>query len=223
MANYSTLTSRFAGRARSLIDSGDRASLLYAALEIRLGVEARLQSYVQASHEVSAALKKGWQIPKLFSGLEKTFSNSSQVVEFTMSSPSSPPITLHFVPVNAQLKRDAEQFGNALHVTAKSHSEDDWWTALRMVAERAVVDLEICSRATLLGVPLMNDSGQVHLAREFHESDERIGAIQALAKTGAPHRMKVDHIPSVSYYAAQRERLRPNAQSPGSEARPRPR
>ena len=57
---YHTNPSSYAKRATQLLASNEPADLLYAVLEIRMGVEARLHSYIQASEEVTAALKKGW-------------------------------------------------------------------------------------------------------------------------------------------------------------------
>ena len=201
---YPTLTYHFAERARALVSSGDRASILYAALEIRMGVESRLQSYVQANDEVSSALKKGWQIPKLFKGLEGTFSNSSKVVEFTVSTGDTGQVAMHFIPVSAALKNHAERFGNALHVTANSHSSDNWWDALEASVRDAVRDLEICAQATLLGVPLLDPEGQVHTKFEFHSSDPRLELMQSLARTRAQHKFNVSYIATESYYASAR-------------------
>src|SRR5690606_34821618 len=121
---YSTLTQGFADRASALLHAGSRAELIYAALEIRMGVEARLQSYIQANDEVSERLKRGWQIPKLFKGLEQTFSNSSQVVEFHISADGADTVTMCFIPVSRRLRSHAERFGNVLHYTADSHMTD---------------------------------------------------------------------------------------------------
>lgn len=53
-SEYLTLTKSFVARAQELFDSGDPAKLLYAALEVRMGTEARLQSYVHAHNQISA-------------------------------------------------------------------------------------------------------------------------------------------------------------------------
>ena len=201
---YPMLTYHFAERARALASSGNRGSLLYAALEIRMGVESRLQSYVQASGEVSSALKKGWQIPKLFKGLEKTFSNSSQVVEFTVSTLDAGQVVMHFIPVSAALRSHAERFGDALHVTANSHSTADWWDTLEASVLDATRDLEICGQATLLGVPLLDPEGQVHTKFEFHSSDPRLALMQSLARSKEQHRFNLSYIATEPYYARAR-------------------
>jgi hypothetical protein len=43
----------YLGRARQLLDSGDRASLIYSALELRCGVEARLKEHATVADGVS--------------------------------------------------------------------------------------------------------------------------------------------------------------------------
>ena len=202
---YGTLTQDFAERASSLITQGSRASLLYAALEIRMGVEARLQSYVQASDEVSDALKRGWQIPKLFKGLGRTFSNSSQVVEFIVSAGTTAPVVMHFIPVSNRLRNHAERLGNALHYTAVSHSGDEWWSDLEESLTDALRDLKVCAKATLLGVPLLDPkSGHVLTKFEFHNHDPRFELMQHLATTREPHQFKVTYLSTDGYYASAR-------------------
>lgn len=202
---YSTLTQDFAERAEALIATGSRANLLYAALEIRLGVEARLQSYVQASDEVSDALKGGWEIPKLFKGLEKTFSNSSQVVEFVVSASGNDSVIMHFIPVSSRLRNYAARFGAALHFTAVSHSSDEWWSSLEASLVDALRDLHVCAKATLLGVPLRSkETGEVLTKFEFHNSDPRFDLMQRLAGSRELHQFKVTYLATDDYYASAR-------------------
>lgn len=170
-----------------------------------MGVEARLQSYVQVNDQVSIALKNGWKIHKLFQGLERTFSNSSKVVEFVTSVPGIDPVVLHFIPVSARLKRSAERFGEALHITADSHSAEQWWNQLRMSVDEAILDLNICAKATLLGVPLFEPrTGQVHTKFEFHTDDPRFALMKGLAATKEPHSFRVSYVDTEDFYAQAR-------------------
>jgi len=202
---YLTLTQSYADRAASLIESGTKANLLYAALEIRMGVEARLHSYVQASNQTSSALKRGWEIHKLFKGLEKTFSNSTQVVELEMFAPGLDSETMRFIPVRRQLKSNVEKFGNALHFTPDSHIGDEWWGNFKESLVDSLADLNVCSKATLLSVPLQNhDSTQVQFKFEFHNSDPRIDFVKNFASIGKPINFRVGYIPTEEYYASAR-------------------
>lgn len=205
---YSTLTQAYADRAAALIETGQRDSFLYAALEIRMGVEARLQSYVQANDQVSNAIKRGWEIQKLFKGLENTFSNSTQVVEFVMSASGHDPVAMHFIPVSDRLRKHANTFGNALHFTASSHSSDEWWASLELALVDAIRDLQVCAKATLLGVPLQDPrSGQVLTKFEFHNTDPRIELVQGLASSKELHEFKVTYLATDHYYETSRRRL----------------
>ena len=202
---YSTLTQSYVDRAAALIATGSRANLLYAALEIRMGVEARLQSYVQANDQVSRDLKRGWEIPKLFKGLEKTISNSSQVAEVVISASGCDPVAMQFIPVSARLRKHAERFGNALHFTAVSHSTDEWWSSLEASLDDALRDLRVCARATLLGVPLLDPkTGQVLTKFEFHKSDPRAELMQRLATSKEPHQFLITYLSTDGYYASAR-------------------
>ncbi|WP_146093124.1 hypothetical protein [Xanthomonas arboricola] len=201
---YSTLPQAYADRAKALIHGRTRAELLYAALEVRMGVEARLQSYVQASSQVSSALKRGWEIHKLFKGLEGTFSNSNQVVELEVSAlgNDSDSALMHFIPVRKRLRDCVVRFGNALHYTRDSHSSEEWWKVLEESVVAAVRDLEVCSKATLLGVPLQNSSStQVQLKFEFRKDDPRIAVVQRFAVSGQGLSFRVSYIPTEEYYA----------------------
>ena len=203
-ANYSTWTGAFADRAGELLATGSRASLLYAALEIRMGAEARLQSYVQASDEVTAALKRGWQVHKLFKGLERTFSNSNQVVRFTVRTQDRE-VEMHFIPVRQRLLDHVNRFGNALHYSSGGHADDAWWGDLELSARDALQELRVCAKATLLGVPLMRtDSTEVLTKFEFPAGDARAAYLMDLAHSGSEHQFLVDYIPTEFFYMTER-------------------
>ena len=202
---YHTNPSSYAKRATQLLASNEPADLLYAVLEIRMGVEARLHSYIQASEEVNAALKKGWEIPKLFKGLEKTFSNSRQVMELVISSESTPPLKLHFIPISNRLRKFAERSGDVLHHSPKREQSEKWWSELRERTKSALVDLNICASASLLGVPLMNPrTNQFTPKFLFPSGDPRLQIIQDLARTQGPHGFMISYLSTEGYYQAAR-------------------
>jgi hypothetical protein len=54
----------YAKRARSLSKLGDHASLVYASLELRCGIESRLQQHASVAVGVSKGQASAWEITK---------------------------------------------------------------------------------------------------------------------------------------------------------------
>jgi hypothetical protein len=202
--HYSPYTSAFAERAQILFERGDAASLIYAALEIRMGVEARLQSYVHAHEEISRQIKNGWKIKQLAKGIEKHFRESNVVTELTLTdqADNSELVTLYYIPISRQLKLCAEQLGGFLHYREyKVERNDEWWLKLKDTVQRGLKGLKVCAQANLLGPPIWKpESGQVDLKLEFANGDPRLPILEMLGRTRQLHTVAVKFIPTNEYY-----------------------
>jgi len=140
-----------------LIATQDPASLFYAALELRMGVEARLQAYAHANSEVVASLKRGWQIQKLAQGLDKVFKRARDVVQLTYQIPgqTEPFMVLRYTPVTSRLTKIAEKLGDYLHYRAHRVTRDDaWWEDFRLLVVEGHELLAMATSGELLGPPL---------------------------------------------------------------------
>ena len=207
-SRYPSNAAAFSDRAASLISSGESANLFYAALEIRMGVEARLQSYVLARSETSAAVKKGWKIQDLAKGLEKAFKGSKDVVQLSYShTRDDPPFAVfRYTPVTAELQKIAQRLGDYLHYReVKVERDDSWWAQFRQIVKRGQELLSLCASGQLMGPPLWYPrTGEIKLNVEFTAGDPGIEQMLQLAKTRQELMIEVTYIPVDQFYVAAR-------------------
>lgn len=208
MNNYPTRIEEFAGRARELLSSGTRAGLLYAALELRLGIEARTQAYIQANDQISNELKKDYHAGKLTKALKATHSDGKYVarVEMLVADDKPPICSYSFIPLSGRLQEVYNLLGGYLHYKEQGPSfTDPWWDSLKELLERGTVDLEICSKGELLGVPLWRQStGELNIKIVVPKEDPRIELMHHLAKTKQRHVFRAGYQETEDYYANMR-------------------
>ena len=65
LEEYGLHAREYLARARACLAEKSAPSLFWAAFELRCGIEARLQQYVEAQRENTAKIKQGWRIAKL--------------------------------------------------------------------------------------------------------------------------------------------------------------
>jgi len=185
-------------RARSRLGDGSFEALFYAALELRSGVEARLQEYLDAQHHISERKKKGWQVAKLGRNLEEAFRVGNRIVEITIANdPGRKPLALlYYTPVTKSLQKNAQQLGNYLH-SIKQYREptDPWWREFRAILDSAVAELEVATTGTLLGPPLLHPkTGSATMTTETVEGTDPNELIERIGRTGTQICMKVDYL-----------------------------
>src|SRR5215208_5298220 len=97
---YGTDVYAYMNRARNELDSGQNARLFYAALELRCGIEARLQQYLDAPNDIAKCKKKGWHLAAAERELSRVFSDQRTIVELVLASANIPqPLHLFYTPV----------------------------------------------------------------------------------------------------------------------------
>jgi len=169
--DYKISSRDYLERARLRLDDGGFDSLFYAALELRCGIEARMQEYLEAQKSVSKKLKKGWQITKLRKGLEEAFNNHEKIIQIKFFKPEEKPpfLTLFYTPITPKLQKQGEKLGNYLHSMKKiKKSSDVYWENLRRELEIIYIELKKANYGTLLGPPMINKKTQVvDLNQEF--------------------------------------------------------
>jgi len=157
--DYKISSRDYLERARLSLDDGGFDSLFYAALELRCGIEARMQEYLEAQDFVSKKLKKDWQIAKLGKGLEEAFKNNEKIVRIKLFKPEekTPFSTLFYTPITPKLRKQGEKLGNYLHKMKKiKKSSDVYWKNLRRELETIYIELKKANYGTLLGPPMLN-------------------------------------------------------------------
>ncbi len=207
---YWTMTSSFVARAEKLISSGEKAHLIYAALEVRMGIEARLQSYVHAHKDISLKIKNGWEISKLSKTLENNGNWVKRVCEldFATERDGESLAKLYFIPVSAELQAIGGQLGDFLHYREGSIKRDAmWWARLEDTLKRGISDLRICARANLLGPPLArkDDASIIDVKTEFHPSDPHHSLLLDLSKKKSQLSFKVNYFSVPQFYQMQHQ------------------
>jgi len=155
-------------RARSHLDSQSRESMLYAALELRMGIEARMHQYLEVWDHIPKRQKKDWKIAALAGNLDRAFIDSKKICRWNVfRRDSGDPITcLYYTPVTASLQRAGSLLGSYLH-SPKELITDEWWETLYSFLINTYSELQTANIGTLLGPPMLNKkTGGVEMIME---------------------------------------------------------
>ena len=174
-------------RARSCLDLDTPESLFYAAFELRAGIQARMQEYLQAQDHVADRKKEDWQLGKLARSVEETFQLGDQIGELSICDRDSGEVieVCYYTPVTTQLRANGERLGELLHAsqTAKANS-DPWWPETRRFLETIYGQLELANTGTLLGPLLREARSNKAVMRSEILSDEDAERLRAKLKPG---------------------------------------
>jgi hypothetical protein len=155
--NYKISSRDYLERAKQCLSNGDCQSLFYAALEIRCGIEARMQQYLEVQDHISQKKREGWKVANLARNIENAFSlgDKDAVIRILDRETKKVLLETRYTPVKKSLRKKAEKLGNILHNAKKYYApEDEYWTRLRCDLEEAVIELEQANSGRLLG-PLL--------------------------------------------------------------------
>lgn len=168
--SYPTSSRDYVRRAEERLADDKYESLFYAAFELRCGIEARMQEYMENWSHISEKKKQGWKIAKLGKDLEKAFKTGNKVVRWAVSEKDSRKLIVCFyhTPVTTRLRKKGERLGEYLHAMKKwRHDDDPWWDDLRFHLNEVAAELRIANTGTLLGPPMMQkDTAQVQMNME---------------------------------------------------------
>jgi hypothetical protein len=196
---YATRAVDFLKRAKGQLDSGIPEALFYAALEVRFGVEARLQAYTATARKLQLEAYDGWEIAKLAKGIGKAFrGNADAVARLSCLGPAKETVlTLEFTPVPPELSTLACRLGDYLRFQEKRLPlTSNWWSEFRRSVARSVELLSVSARGELLGPPMWRPStGEINLHFEMHAQDPRIATWDTLSKTGEIRAFSLERIP----------------------------
>ena len=149
----------FLPRAQDRLVERAPECLLYAALELRLGVEARYHEYLDAAEEVTTLKKRGWQVAHLAKGLERAFKLGNKIVSLTLlDADATAQTTFYYTPVPRRTRQIAERLGDCLHFTPRFRpTKEAWRKSLRELIEEGIAGLQIATTGTLLAPPMYHD------------------------------------------------------------------
>ena len=156
---YKIHSSDFVKRARKYLDEGTPDSLVHAALELRLGIEARLDRYHDALEELNIKIKRGWRIHDLDKNLEKAFKLRKMVVQILIIDNKTGRVIqgYYYTPVSEKLIKNGEKIGNLLHYNKLNLSrKDEWYDETKEFLEETYSELVKANKGTLLAPPMYN-------------------------------------------------------------------
>ena len=185
----------YLARARMLLDEKAQQALFYAAFELRCGVEARLQEYLEVQEHLSKKRKEGWKIAELANNLKRAFDDGDQIIAITMSDKETgESVSCYYTPVTASLKKKGQQLGNYLH-PMKQHkpAEHEWWKDLRNLLEATYQELKLATTGTLLGPPLLSPQKTTKLNCELGYSPKGDEILKELGQVGRLTQMSVKY------------------------------
>ena len=141
----------YLARAKELTKSQDKANLIYAALELRCGVEARLKEHALVAVGVTKRQTNHYEIPKLSKTIENAFGLGDAFLIIFLQMEDGRRCQFLYTPVNSQLKNIAMRLGTYLHSVPHERSADpDFWSELKAMLVEGCGLLELACRSELL-------------------------------------------------------------------------
>jgi len=196
---YSVSSRAYLDRAHEALRNGASEHLFYAAFELRCGIEARMNEYLEGWAHVSKKKKNGWRIPEIARNLEETFRLGHKSVRWAVHEEDSGKllVVFYYTPVGPRLQAAGKKLGNYLHSMKQFRPpEDSWWQTFRSELDAAATDLAKATRGTLLGPPLMKKgTSEVDMKLEIPSATEA----EAIHKQihGQRLRVRVDYLSSI--------------------------
>lgn len=178
MSDYGISSRSYLKRAKYLLSKSGNENLIYAMLELRCAIEARLQEILEPHDHISKNSKNEYRIPNL----SKTIMNKLCDVDTgtkVIVTLGNEKITLCYIPVSSALRAFAQKAGNYLHAAQKPFKKEDW-KKLKSDIEDAIERLEENLSGNLLGPLLLKKGGIVSMKVELIK-DNRASAILAKA------------------------------------------
>lgn len=169
--SYGISSRDYLSRAQHCLAEGSHVALFYAAFELRCGIEARLQEYLEVWDHISKRKKSGWRIVDLGRNVEAAFRLGNKIVRWAVHDRGSRKLVvcLYHTPVTQSLRSRGEKLGNYLHSLKRYRGpEDAWWAEFRTELCVAAKELHVANLGTLLGPPLtQKGTGQAHMNLEL--------------------------------------------------------
>lgn len=180
-------------RCKKRRDGGTLQDLLYAALELRLGVEARLADSVQAVDSLTVAQRRQWKVVHLASTLQAIKWSKGDDILVMLYHLKDPDETfeLHYFPVTKRLTEIVGRLGDFLHRNERLVSDQaNVHRELSALVKEGYGDLLMASSGELLGLPQLDPkTGSLNVILKFPDGDPRAPALQAAFKGGRKYRV----------------------------------
>lgn len=165
-------------RAEGLRKVDDPVSLTYAALELRLGIEAKLKEYVANAIGLSKTQSKEWEIKKLGRTLAEKYGLGHEVIQLIFVKANGQHATFMHAPVSTRLQDIGKKCGNYLHwKEVVTTVEEAHWQELREIVHEGCGLLQLSCASEVLR-PSFSDG--LHFTLKI--GDPRVPLVQALSE-----------------------------------------
>jgi len=194
---YNVDSKSYLKRARSQLDRHSYKGLFYAALELRFGIEARIQEYLESHTHIPNKRKKEWQLSHLDKTILKYFGDTNRVTKVIIRPSKSPSkeMVCYYTPVTPELISIGQRLGDLLHVQTKHHSpKDGFWKTTKGMLEKAYKLLEISNKGTLMGPPLWKEKGKSAVMVLMGSSDEETESYHKTMQKGDRIVATIEHL-----------------------------
>ena len=110
MAAYGINSRDYLERARSCLRESELKAVIYAALELRAGIEARMQAYLEVWDHVSKSVKKGRLISALGKATDRHFAVGDKIVRIKIEDRDASEVlqVFYFTPISKSLRQRGE-------------------------------------------------------------------------------------------------------------------
>lgn len=141
----------YLGRAKALCSADDKASLIYAALELRCGVEARLQEHASVAVGVSKRHATQYEIKKLGRTVDSSFGLGDSFLIIHLAMADGRACNFVYAPVSVRLQDIATRCGNYLHAMRPEQlTAPAFWDELRAMLDEGCALLELACSSEVL-------------------------------------------------------------------------
>lgn len=180
--SYDTTVEGYLKRCKKLRDGGSLQELLYAALELRMGVEARLAESVQAVDGLTVAQRRQWKVVHLAKTLQAVNWSKGDDILVMLCHLKDPDETLelHYFPVSSQLTEIVGRLGDFLHRNDRIVSDQAAaQRELTTLVKEGYGQLLMANSGELLGLPQLDPkTGSLNVILKFSSEDSRAAVLQ---------------------------------------------
>lgn len=190
----------YLSRAKLLQQSGEKATLIYAALELRCGIEARLKEHTSVAIGVSKTQTQEWEIKKLARTLNQAFGLGDSMLIVFLAMEDGRNCQFMCAPVNSQLQEIGKRCGGYLHaIKPERVSSAEFWRELKAMVMEGCGLLELACFSEILRPTI--DEG---LHFQLLPGDQRVSIVQDLqaGKPGKFSTVKLTPAGPMTYYPA---------------------
>jgi len=141
-------------RARELRQTGEPNQLFYAALEVRFGIEARLNEYLTAPGQSIRVPNIPWRLGPLKKSVDGLHGEVLRPIKVTFFDPTSgSPVICEYTPVTEKLRKVGERLGHYLHYKPRRESPAVMAANLSALVDLGIAELTVATRGTFLRPP----------------------------------------------------------------------